>query len=37
MKFSDSFYAIGDLQKKRLRILDVFSPRPLTNKSADHL
>ncbi len=37
MKLSDGFYPIGHLQKKRLRILDLFCPRPLTYKSAYQL
>ncbi len=37
MKFTDSFYAIGDLEKKCLRIRYTSAPCSLANKGADHL
>ena len=37
MKFPNSFYAIGNLKKKRLGIRYISTPRPQANESADHL
>ena len=37
MKFSDRFYAIGNFEKKRLRIRYVSIPGSLPNQGADEL
>ncbi len=37
MKLSDSFYPIGNFEKKRLRIRYITTPGSLTNQSADQL
>jgi len=37
VKFSDRIYAVGNFQKKRLRIRYMADPCSLANQSADHL